>query len=1048
MSLRRSLLILLLTLTVCGLAVAAMWKFVPLAEPTLLAFGFAPLLYVGADLFWWRWRSEVVRRLGASTSVERMAAQVSLPRRAARTIFFALALLLSGLSMARPQWGERAREIRREGIDLVIAIDVSRSMLADDVSPTRLGAAKREVDALLRELDGDRVGLVVFSGVGFVQSPLTSDYGAIRLYLDRLDPEKMPVQGTAIGRAIEESQKLLTGNGAAGFSRAASQVVVVLTDGEDHEGDPVAAARKASGDRMHVYTIGVGTDAGARIPLRNPDGSVNGYLTDRQGNVVQTRLVEDQLKAIATAGDGKYARYAGDQSIAGFLLNEIDSFDAAELSSLLRREREEQFGWFAGLALLFALLGLGIGDARRLAPVAAALLLLSGCSDALMHQDPVVADALALRAAKNHEGAASRVEEAGEEARKQAEYDYDRGLILMDAGKLLEARDALLKALRVGDSKKQVEVLVALGNLLMADKAYDDAIERYTRALRLDPENEAARRNLEIALLRKFPRCGALEDKQEENDTAETAKPLSAKFFKGEVKPEEAKQDPAAPTQQPADEAQLVACGGDADWMALPVLPGSRVEVTIRFKRLREDTGSSPPPDFISPSAVAIALYSGDTQNPLAVDEGRSSPTDRIPAASVTRTLSVDVGDTKVALLRVFIAPGLEMSYVPSVEILPPCSAMEDRFESNNSAAEATSADTGEYEARICNGNPDWYGANLQPGDTLFVDLPPTPLRAGSGEKGAGSMTVRRREGAGKISEEAVIAGQSGYSFQVEAGARGSRALFEVQGDAGAEGPYRFEVARFAACPVGNDKNEPNDLPEKATTVDLQRGPLLHQRICDGDVDWFVLDLPEPEHEGSGEPPPTRRFSAAATWKGGPRAANVRVYNPATGEQLAASPPAAAGADAKAPGSGVIASAQIASSIKQVRVVVDGAPGFYDLSFPDIKPPPPPPSDGDEQQSDQSDKGDKGQEGDDKGQPENQQEGDKGDKQDGEPQSQAGDEGANPERGSEQAAAPGSEAEKKQKLLQLLNSLDPGDTNLQLQQALQNMPETYIEKEW
>ena len=1045
MSLQRTFALLGLTALVCALAVAAVWQFVPLAEPQMLVFGFAPLLYVGADLLWWRWRASVVERLGASVSVEQMAAQVSLPRRAARTIFFALALLLAGLSLARPQWGERAREIKREGIDLVIAIDVSRSMLADDISPSRLGAAKREVDALLRELDGDRVGLVVFSGVGFVQSPLTSDYGAIRLYLDRLDPEKMPVQGTAIGRALEESQKLLTGNGSANFTRAASQLVVVLTDGEDHEGDPVAAARKASADKMHVYTIGFGTDAGARIPLRNPDGSVSGYLSDRQGNVVQTRLVEEQLKAIATAGDGSYVRYAGDQSIAGFLLREIDSFDAAELSSLLRREREEQFGWFVGLALLFALLGLAIGDARRALPALALLSLLTGCSDLLMHQDPVVADALQLRAVKNHEAAAARIEEAGEAAREQAAYDYDRGLVLMDAGKMLEARDALLKALRIAEPEKQVQVLVALGNLLMAEEAYDDAIERFTRALRIDPTNAAARRNLEIALLKKFPRCGALEDKQEENDSPETAKPLSAKFFKGEVKPEEAQPDPAAPAQAPADEAQLVACGGDADWLALPVVPGARVEVTMKFKRLREDTGSSPPPAFIAATAVAIALYGEDTSNPIAVDEGRTSKTDKIAAATVTRTISVEVGATKVALLRVFIAPGLEMSYVPSVEIFPPCSSLEDRFEANNSVETATSADTGSYEARICAGNPDWYGANLQPDDTLFVDLPPASLRSGAGAKGAGTMTITQRGDKGsKPVETAVIGGQAGYSFQVDAGKKGGEVFFEVTDVEGAEGPYQLEVTRFAACPVGNDKNEPNDLPDSATTVDLTKGPLLHQRLCDSDVDWFVVDLPEPEKEGSGEPPPTRPFSAAASWRGAPREVTIRVYNPATGEQLAASAPSDPAAKQPDTGyAGVIAAAEIASTIKQVRVVVDGAQGFYDLSFPDLKPPPPPPSEDDKEKSDQSDKGDKGDPKEPKGDGE--------EKKDGKPEEKQGaeEQAAKPEGEEEaQAAKPTPEEEKKKKLMQLLNSLDPGDTNLQLQQALEKMPETYIEKEW
>jgi len=305
-------------------------------------------------------------------------------------------------------------------------------------------------------------------------------------------------------------------------------------------------------------------------------------------------------------------------------------------------------------------------------------------------------------------------------------------------------------------------------------------------------------------------------------------------------------------------------------------------------------------------------------------------------------------------------------------------------------------------------------------------------------------MTITQRGDKGsKPVETAVIGGQAGYSFQVDAGKKGGEVFFEATGVEGAEGPYRLEVTRFAACPVGNDKNEPNDLPDSATTVDLTKGPLLHQRLCDSDVDWFVVDLPEPEKEGSGEPPPTRPFSAAASWRGAPRGVTIRVYNPATGEQLAASAPSDPAAKQQDTGyAGVIASAEIASTIKQVRVVVDGAQGFYDLSFPDLKPPPPP-SEDDKEKSDQSDKGDKGDP--------KEQKGDGEEKKDGEPEEKQGaeEQAAKPEGEEEaQAAAPTPEEEKKKKLMQLLNSLDPGDTNLQLQQALEKMPETYIEKEW
>jgi Ca-activated chloride channel family protein len=1058
--LRRWLWVAAFALVAAAVAGAA-WMWLPLSNPTGLAWATAAVAYVAGDAAWWAWRDRVERTLGRAETVRRMTARFSPARRAARTWLLGAAMLLAAVAIARPQWGERSREIKRRGIDLVVAIDVSRSMLADDVSPNRLRAAIREIDTLLRELDGDRVGLVVFSGIGFVQSPLTSDYGAIRLYLERLKPEDMPVQGTAIGRALTEATKLLTGNGAAGFERADTQLVAVFTDGEDHESDPVAAARDASGKGIHVYTFGVGTDAGARIPLRNPDGSVKEYLSDRQGNVVQTRLVEGQLREIAKAGDGKYLRYAGDQSLAGFMVNEIDGFDAKELATMLRREREDQFAWFAAPALLLAIVALALGDGRRrrLSPVLA-LLLLTGCDDLLLRNDPVVVDALAKRAAGDHAGAAARIEEASAEARERPEFDFDRGLILHDADRRADARDALLRALRTQDPATQVTALVALGNLLLEEQAYDDAIERFRRALTIDPDNAAARRNLEIALRLKFPPCSALEDKQEENDDPSGAKPLTAKFFKGEFKPEEPSAQgapPAAGSQAAsADEAKLVSCGGDADWYLLPAVAGARVNVEVNLDRLRDDTGSTPPPDRISPRDVSIAIVGPDGVSVIAEDNGEAAGAAEVPARKVQRRIEgARVPSTHAqgapVYLRVTTARGLEMTYTPSVEILPPCSAVEDRFEPNNDAAAATTADSGAYEARICAGNDDWYRAALQPGDTLFVDGGAGKLATEAGE--AGELEMSRYDAPNGAAIESQRAdGSMGLGFEVAADQRGREVWFRAQGVGGAEGAYKLDVLRVPACPSGNDPQEPNNEPGAAKPIDLTKAPFRHLRLCDGDVDWYALTLPEVEKEGSGAPPPTRPVSAVATWRGGPRSVVVRLYDPTTARQLATSAGNPAPTDPTSGISGAVAAVDVPSATTQLLVAVDGDPGFYDLSFPELQKQAQQPSG----QQDSGDQGDQKQDPSDA----NQQDGDKepggqqGDPQQGEgdsaeEQPAGGDEAA--EEGSGEGASPEGEGtgdDEKRRLMQLLNSLEPADDNLQLRQALDHAPPVYIEKEW
>lgn len=269
---------------------------------------------VGILLAGWRWRRRAVRKFGEPDVVGSLVTGRSGPWRATRGVLFVTGFALLTLALAGPQYGSHTRMLRKRGLDIVIALDFSKSMLARDVAPNRIDRAKAEVEHLLGELSGSRVGLVAFAG-DTMDFPMTVDYGALRLFLRDLGPYDMPVGGTAIGRALIASKKLLdrsqSGDGMVDPKSRADRVVVLMTDGEDHEGDPVAAAHKLAGDGIRVYPIGIGSRSGEPIPTYAPDGTWTGYMHDDKGQVITTSLTahnEYILRQVASITHGKYMR--------------------------------------------------------------------------------------------------------------------------------------------------------------------------------------------------------------------------------------------------------------------------------------------------------------------------------------------------------------------------------------------------------------------------------------------------------------------------------------------------------------------------------------------------------------------------------------------------------------------------------------------------------------------------------------------------------------------------------------------------------------------
>lgn len=269
-----------------------------------------------ASFLWWKVqaRRRTTARFGNEDTVAGLVQGRAAKWRLTRGILWVvgLAFLIAGL--AGPQYGSRTRLLRKRGVDVVIALDFSKSMLARDVSPNRIDRAKAELRRLLQELDGDRVGLVAFAG-DTIEFPMTVDYSAMQLFLKEIGPEDLPVGGTAIGRALIASKRLIErstlGDPTDPQVRPRARVVLLLTDGEDHEGDPIAAAEELKEAGIKVYAVGVGSEAGEPIPTYSSDGTWTGHVRDPQGELVTSALTPENeavLKQIAEITEGEYFR--------------------------------------------------------------------------------------------------------------------------------------------------------------------------------------------------------------------------------------------------------------------------------------------------------------------------------------------------------------------------------------------------------------------------------------------------------------------------------------------------------------------------------------------------------------------------------------------------------------------------------------------------------------------------------------------------------------------------------------------------------------------
>lgn len=319
------------------------WLWVIPAAPVLAALG----IY-GVS------RSAAALRLAVS---ERLVPEGAFRRARRRVLFLAAAAALLAFALARPQYGARPVQVTRSGIDIMILLDTSKSMAARDVRPSRMERAKNEAARLMEALEGNRVGLIAFAGASFIELPLTLDSGAARMALDGLGPGSIPVPGTAIGEALRGAVK------AFQTSRAKTKAVILITDGENLEGDALKAAREAAEAGLVIFTVGVGSEAGAPVPLIGEEGEAEGYKKDKDGRIVMTRLDSKSLRKIAAIGGGDFYRAGGGGRGLSGLVERLERMEKTDIASQEFTEREEGYQPFVLAAL--ALLALEAALSRR-----------------------------------------------------------------------------------------------------------------------------------------------------------------------------------------------------------------------------------------------------------------------------------------------------------------------------------------------------------------------------------------------------------------------------------------------------------------------------------------------------------------------------------------------------------------------------------------------------------------------------------------------------------------------------------------------------------
>jgi Ca-activated chloride channel homolog len=506
-----------------------------------------PLL---AWFFWWAWRRKqiLIKQFVQSRLLAHLTVGVSARLQKARMILLTLAVTLLFLALARPQWGFAWEEAHQRGIDIVIAIDTSRSMLAEDIPPNRLARAKLAAVDLMRLAKSDRLGLVAFAGTSFLQCPLTVDEEAFRQSVETLDVGIIPQGGTALTEAIDAALKAFK-------DEDNHKVLVLFTDGEDHEEGAIVAAEKAARTGLRIFTIGVGTPNGELLRQSDEKGAMT-YIKDAEGNVVKSRLNETLLTEIATAGNGFYLPMSGASTMDVLYERGLSPLPKSDLSSKLIRRYQERYYWPLSLAILLLLLEILLPERKRIERTSATAEASSNA--ALRKFVALLMVGFSCVTAAASSGGAIRKYETGKFKEAQEEYQrllknrpndprlhFNAGAAAYQAEDYADAIKYFGTSLSSPDLELQERSFYNLGNALFRlgeqntepskkVEQWEQAVRQYEAAIKMDPRDADAIYNRDLVKkkleeLKKQQNQSKSEQQQNSQDQSQNQKDSNQK---------------------------------------------------------------------------------------------------------------------------------------------------------------------------------------------------------------------------------------------------------------------------------------------------------------------------------------------------------------------------------------------------------------------------------------------------------------------------------------------------------------------------------------
>ena len=447
-------------------------------------------------------KKKAIKKYGNPTLLAELMPEVSTKRQHLKFWLLFGAITMVIFIIAGPQFGSKLETVKRQGVEIMVCLDVSNSMLAEDVSPNRLDKAKQMLSRLTDGFTNDKVGLIVFAGDAFTQLPITSDYISAKMFLSSINPSMVSTQGTAIGAAINLAARSFTPD------ETTDKAIILITDGENHEDDAIGAAKAAAEKGIHVNIVGMGDPKGSPIPIQ---GS-NNYMKDKDGNVVITKLNEQMGQEIAAAGNGMYVRADNTNSALKALQKEIEKMNKTELDSKVYSEYDEQFQIFAWIALFLLIADFMTLDRknrifRKVKLFSLILFLCAGTVSAQKAERKNVREGNKLYESEKYTESEIAYRKSLEVNPRSTEGTYNLGNSLYKQGKFPEAAEQY--QLIAGQGEKMVatpegkarlsEVYHNMGNIFMQNKDYGKAVEVYKQSLRLNPKDDETRYNLALA---------------------------------------------------------------------------------------------------------------------------------------------------------------------------------------------------------------------------------------------------------------------------------------------------------------------------------------------------------------------------------------------------------------------------------------------------------------------------------------------------------------------------------------------------------------------